>query len=55
MYNICSWEVTECNNPMFAEFHNGVVAGFQDFFKAYQEKESKEKTKEVEDKKETNE
>jgi hypothetical protein len=57
MYNICSWEVTACNNPMFAEFHNGVVAGFQDFFKAYKEREvedKKEEEKKEEEKKETN-
>jgi len=56
MYNICSWQVIECNNPMFAEFHNGVVAGFQASLKAFQE-ERKEKEEEDndKDKKETNE
>ena len=42
MYDICSWEITDTNNPMFTEFNNGVVAGFHAFLKHQEDKEQKE-------------
>jgi len=41
VYDICSWEVTECNNPMFAEFHRSVSVGFHALLKAKEEADNK--------------